>query len=210
MSEDSQNELDQTPGCGKKRDRSATEERLIQAGLELFAQHGFDGTTTRMIAKHADTNESLIARYFEGKEGLLVAVIEKFISDVVAQELPYPPQETVVDELILYTEERIRNGYQKCDFARIIFSQAIVNAKFRKNALENLPLDFDQRLRKRLRLLQKRNLIAASVNIDEICFEIDAFMNGLFFFEVILRELPREVVVEHALAFIRRFEKCLK
>ena len=63
---------------GKKRDRSASEERLVKAGTEIFSKFGFDGCTTRMIAKKADVNESLIGRYFDGKEGLLLAIIEIF------------------------------------------------------------------------------------------------------------------------------------
>ncbi|HEY1080478.1 MAG TPA: TetR/AcrR family transcriptional regulator, partial [Bdellovibrio sp.] len=40
----------------KKRDRSASEERLLNAGREIFSKHGFDGATTKMIAKKADVN----------------------------------------------------------------------------------------------------------------------------------------------------------
>ncbi len=44
---------------------------LITVALKLFAEQGFDGTTTRDIAKVARLNISLIAYHFGGKEGLL-------------------------------------------------------------------------------------------------------------------------------------------
>ena len=61
----------------KKRDRAASERALIKAATVLFAAKGFDGTRTLEIAKKAKVNEALITRYFGGKEGLLVAVLEE-------------------------------------------------------------------------------------------------------------------------------------
>src|ERR1700749_233413 len=60
----------------KKRDRAATEKALIEAAMQLFASKGFDGTRTLEIAQKAKVNEALIARYFGGKEGLLLAVLK--------------------------------------------------------------------------------------------------------------------------------------
>lgn len=53
-----------------------TRHALIMAGLELFGEHGFKATTTRMLAERADANVSAIPYYFGGKEGLYMAVIE--------------------------------------------------------------------------------------------------------------------------------------
>jgi AcrR family transcriptional regulator len=39
-----------------KRSRSTTEGRLLRAGLEVFAEMGFDAATTRMIAHRAAAN----------------------------------------------------------------------------------------------------------------------------------------------------------
>jgi AcrR family transcriptional regulator len=61
----------------KKRDRAASERALIKAATVLFAAKGFDGTRTLEISKKAKVNEALITRYFGGKEGLLVAVLEE-------------------------------------------------------------------------------------------------------------------------------------
>ena len=42
----------------------------MQASFELFAEKGFDGTTTRSIAKRAGVNEVTIFRTFGNKEAL--------------------------------------------------------------------------------------------------------------------------------------------
>lgn len=48
--------------------------KLILAGMELFGEHGFKGTTTRMIADAANANIGSIAYYFGNKQGLYLAI----------------------------------------------------------------------------------------------------------------------------------------
>jgi AcrR family transcriptional regulator len=52
---------------------------LIQAGLELFGEYGFKGTTTRMLCDHAGANISAIPYYFGSKKGLYLAVMEHIV-----------------------------------------------------------------------------------------------------------------------------------
>ena len=49
-------------------------ERLLQAGLRLFADQGFSKTSTRDIAEAAQTNVAAISYYFGDKAGLYRAV----------------------------------------------------------------------------------------------------------------------------------------
>ena len=60
---------------GRVRNRPAREQALIAAATRLFATKGYDATTTREIAAEAGCAEGLIHRYFQGKEGLLFAII---------------------------------------------------------------------------------------------------------------------------------------
>ena len=50
--------------------------RLLEAGLQCFADRGPDGVTIREIAHLAGQNSASIAYYFGGKEGLYRAVLE--------------------------------------------------------------------------------------------------------------------------------------
>lgn len=76
-----------TPKSSKKksrpRDKDATVAALIQAGEQLFARHGFSGTTLDMLATAGDVNKALVSYYFGSKEGLYDAVISALVSDVV-------------------------------------------------------------------------------------------------------------------------------
>lgn len=67
----------------ENKDPKAREKLINEAG-KLFAEFGFQGVSTREIAKAADVNISLISYYFEGKEGLYLAVFKDFA--IKAQE----------------------------------------------------------------------------------------------------------------------------
>jgi AcrR family transcriptional regulator len=51
-------------------------EQIIEAAITLFAQQGFDGTSTRQIAGSIGITEGLIFHYFSTKADLLSAVLE--------------------------------------------------------------------------------------------------------------------------------------
>ncbi|MGX8710289.1 MAG: TetR family transcriptional regulator [bacterium] len=55
-----------------------TKLKIIQAAKKLFAQNGFDGTSTRDIVSSAGVNISLISYYFGSKENLFFALFERF------------------------------------------------------------------------------------------------------------------------------------
>src|SRR5579862_9588675 len=51
--------------------------RLLEAAIDVFGRHGFDGASTRMLAKAAGVNLQAIPYHFGGKEGLYLAVDRK-------------------------------------------------------------------------------------------------------------------------------------
>jgi len=52
-----------------------TRERLLEAGLRLFAAHGYDGVSTRHLASVAEVNIAAIGYHFGGKKELYRAVV---------------------------------------------------------------------------------------------------------------------------------------
>ena len=54
-------------------------EQLLDVATGVFAQQGFQGTTTKLIAERSGVTEALIFRHFPGKEELYWAVIERKI-----------------------------------------------------------------------------------------------------------------------------------
>ena len=61
--------------------RGTGREALLEAAGDLFADKGFDRTTTREIAEQAGVDATLIARYFGSKVGLYLAALELELGD---------------------------------------------------------------------------------------------------------------------------------
>jgi AcrR family transcriptional regulator len=60
----------------RQRMAAARREQILETALKLFAERGFDGTSTRQIAKEAGIAEGLIFHYFPTKGSLLTAILE--------------------------------------------------------------------------------------------------------------------------------------
>jgi len=56
--------------------KPAAAERILQAAKALFAESGFENTSTMSIARLAQTSESQIVKHFGTKDGLLEAIFE--------------------------------------------------------------------------------------------------------------------------------------
>lgn len=61
-----------------------TREKLIQAGIRLFALSGVSGVRTRQLAEEAGVNQSAIPYHLGGKSGVYAAVIRKITDDLAA------------------------------------------------------------------------------------------------------------------------------
>ena len=69
---------------GKRRGRPGGEEsraRILDFAGHLFAERGFNGVSTRELARAANANVSAIAYYFHGKRGLYHAVLRQLVAD---------------------------------------------------------------------------------------------------------------------------------
>lgn len=56
-------------------------QQIMAAATQLFSRQGFDGTTTRAIARLAGVNEAIIFRHFTSKEELYQAVLAEQVQE---------------------------------------------------------------------------------------------------------------------------------
>lgn len=85
MSNVSAEPSDQAPAPAaprRERGRAASERALVNAAIDLIAEHGPNSVTVRTIAQRAGVNHGLVHHYFGSKAGLiravLVAMAERF------------------------------------------------------------------------------------------------------------------------------------
>lgn len=67
------------------RDSAATQRALVRAARRRFATDGYRATTVRQIAADAGVNVALINRYFESKEGLFEACMQRTSTELDSQ-----------------------------------------------------------------------------------------------------------------------------
>ncbi len=69
----------------KGGERTDTEQRVLMEALKLFAAHGFNATSMRMICAAADANPSSVYYYFGSKRGVLRGVCEYLFEPVQSE-----------------------------------------------------------------------------------------------------------------------------
>src|SRR3954470_9080453 len=66
-------------------------QRILEAAKSIYAQHGFRGATTRLIANHAGVNEVTLFRTFGSKAALFEALMQHHVSQSPIPALPDIP-----------------------------------------------------------------------------------------------------------------------
>jgi AcrR family transcriptional regulator len=72
-----------TPGR-RAQNKQAIRNRIVKAALNLFQTKGFDGTTTRAIARKAGIAEGTVFNYFKSKEDIALYFFEQEVGHAVA------------------------------------------------------------------------------------------------------------------------------
>jgi AcrR family transcriptional regulator len=67
------------------KDDASTRERILLAAEELFARHGYDGTSLRTIMSQANVNTGAIHYHFRTKEKLLEALFDMRVKEMNAE-----------------------------------------------------------------------------------------------------------------------------
>src|SRR5206468_12741252 len=102
------------PGL-RERKKQQTREKIAQAGLDLFAERGYEHTTLAEIADAADVSTRTIFAYFQGKEDILYCDEPEFYEGLKRALDERPAGETTVDALraFLFTKHEGDEGEAK-------------------------------------------------------------------------------------------------
>jgi AcrR family transcriptional regulator len=102
---------------------------IIRAAEELFAKNGFDGTSVRDIAQHANVNVAMISYYFGSKEALFESIVTNRMASsgmmleslLIDEKLtPWEKMKTVIDT---YVDRIMEHPF----YHKIIMRQQLAN-----------------------------------------------------------------------------------
>ena len=186
-----------TAGQARRRDKAATKQALLEAAMQVFAARGFDAATTRDVAAKAGANEQLIQRYFGGKAGLLIAILERFGSEEqrCAGTLP-PAQDSVEAEIAGFLSFHLHHGLACRDFLKVALYRAIVDPAVAGEMSRTVAAARIPGLRQRLE--------APSADLDAVATALSSLSFSLGFIDqVVFGMAPeRAAAIAHSMAGI--------
>ncbi len=114
----------------RPRDPERTKQDILQVAAEEFAKHGLSGARVDAIAARTHTTKRMIYYYFESKEGLYVAVLERAYGGIrrieESMKLSELDPETALRRLVEFNFD-----YHEAhpEFVRLVMIENIHNAE---------------------------------------------------------------------------------
>jgi len=197
------------PAVKRKRNRTAREEALVAAASKLFASRGYVSSTTREIAAAAGCAEGLIHRYFGGKEGLLLALIKRQVSQEVVDLGTLPLASTLADEVVQLVEWEVERTWQDREFCKVVIPRALLDPALGHLITGIGPTQRTRAIVERLRnFTQSRSLPAQELEVLAHFISITSFMFG-FMRPAVLRqdrEKSKKMAIMMAQMMVRNFD----
>lgn len=110
----------------------STRERILQATESLFVQHGYDGTSLRLVTSAAGVNLGAVNYHFGGKEALFEALLAQRLDAMHEGRLMLldqyeagaagraPDCERILGAMLIPALKVARSGQGGCDFLRFL------------------------------------------------------------------------------------------
>lgn len=170
------------------RDKIGRRLALLEAATSVFAERGFEAATTREIAERAGCAEGLIHRYFAGKRGLMLAILEHKGQHAAESYLEnVPPRNTVAEEIESILLFELESKWEKRDFMRICVAEASIDPEVGAAVRDGIQAHQVEFIATRLRRHQDAGRIRSGVDIEAIAYTINGigfsagFMNRVAF-----------------------------
>jgi AcrR family transcriptional regulator len=165
-------------------------DRILEAAKRVYAQHGFRGATTRLIAIEADVNEVTLFRTFGSKAALFEALMAAHNAQLPIPELPEEPAdpEREMTDWVRRVLGHLREN-------RAIIRTSIGEAEERPGAAVTMcegPTCAGRILSNYMRRLQERGIADREVDVETV----RAMLMSAMFGDAICRDMMEDVFPE--------------
>jgi AcrR family transcriptional regulator len=156
----------QPPHAVSRRERNKLDKlaRIKRAARTLFAQKGFEATTTREIAESADVGAGTLFLYFKTKEEILVLLFREEMGHTLdAAFAALPTKKSLLEQVLHVFNAVIAYHEQNVELARIFVKELqFVAGRLRQEANAFLA-DWYERLTELIERAQQRGELRADV-----------------------------------------------
>jgi AcrR family transcriptional regulator len=185
-----------------KRDKQRRQRSLIDAANAVFAERGYDAATTREVAERAGCSEGLIHRYFGGKRGLLLAVMESKASAVTTEfGAALPDRDTVREEIEQALLWPLGVLWEHRDFMRVSVAQATIDPELGRSVAGRIHNQRVGLVLEKLRRHKEAGRIRADVDLEAIAQAVAGFGFMLGFMGQVVIGMDREYAQRLTVAF---------
>jgi AcrR family transcriptional regulator len=159
----------------------SSHDRILRAAKLLFAQNGYENTSTVAIAREAGTSESQLMKHFGSKQGLLLAILDRgwngTLERIRATATAVSPGDRMVSILTAATIE-----FENDEQFKIL--SALEARRVRKDSSEVMVSRGYRRFReifdRTLLEMRTEGMIRADLNLDAVRAAILGFAEGLW------------------------------
>jgi AcrR family transcriptional regulator len=118
---------------------AARREQILGAATRVFAEKGFSRATTREVAREAGVSEGTIYNYFEDKEALLMAIMDKLNeTERRAEDLREGLATDSQGFFEAYLRHRMDLIWENREIFRVVMSEMLVNAGLRERYMREV------------------------------------------------------------------------
>ena len=110
-----------------------TRSKILQAALKLFAKRGYDGTTTKDLAKFAGVAEGTLFRHFTCKKTILIEVATAGWVDILTDLLTELSEMGSYKAVSQVMRRRMINMRKNSDLMRVCFVEAQYHPELRES-----------------------------------------------------------------------------
>jgi AcrR family transcriptional regulator len=176
-----------------KRDKQRRQRSLIDAANAVFAERGYDAATTREVAERAGCSEGLIHRYFGGKRGLLLAVMESKATAVLdGFSSAWPDRDNVREDIEQALVWPLGVLWEHRDFLRVAVARATIDAELGHSVAGRIHNQRVGLVLEKLQRHRKAGRIRRDIDLEAIAQAIAGFGFMLGFMGQVVIGMDRE------------------
>lgn len=164
------------PSSPKQLRSKLKKEALVQSGRELFILQGYEQTTAKEIAAHAQVSTGTFYRYFSDKRQLLMSLIEEQMDTLMPMELEWKsgdPEKVLAARLEFHFHEINKEHLQKL-MPELLMKDAELAA-----LMEEAKMKMREKFLAHLTYLDEKGLLWPDLDRDTLMWFLEALLEKL-------------------------------
>lgn len=169
----------------KERERQARRNLILQAGVRVFAKHGYHRASMDLIAEEAELGKATLYYYYKNKESLLLGILTEGIKDFFHRlEQVFQTVSDPIEKLRLVVQESVLFFESHPDYFKL-YMYLNVHPVFRKKILRQMHPMLTQKtaiIQRVFEEAQSKGLITPEVPISQLLSIFGSLVMGMGIF----------------------------